>query len=52
MKNNDDQIRALRFTPRWDAIDNKWAIIQVMAWGQTGDKRLPDPILTKIYDTI
>ena len=28
---------------------NKSALVQVIAWCQTGDKPLPDPIITNIY---
>ena len=27
-------------------IDNKWALVQVMAWRQTSDKPLPGPMMT------
>ena len=33
------------------SIDNKWALVQVMAWRQTGDKPLPEPMLTHFADT-
>ena len=26
-------------------IDNKWALVQEMAWRRTGDKPLPEPTL-------
>ena len=32
-------------------IDNKSALVQVMAWCQAGDKPLPEPILTQFIDT-
>ena len=32
-------------------IDNKFAMVQVMAWRWTGDKPLLEPILTKFTDT-
>ena len=31
-------------------IDNKSVFVQVMAWRQTGDKPLPEPILTQFAD--
>ena len=31
-------------------IDNKPALIQVMAWCQTGNKPLPEPMLTQYID--
>ena len=31
-------------------IDNKPALVQVMAWCQTGDKPLPEPMLTQYID--
>ena len=39
----------LKFVPR-GPIDNKPALFQVMAWRQTGDKPLPEPMLTKFTD--
>ena len=36
---------SLKFVPR-GPIDNKPAFVQVMAWRRTGDKPLPEPILT------
>ena len=35
-----------KFVPK-GAIDNKPALVQVMAWRQTGDKPLPEPVLTQ-----
>ena len=32
------------------AIDNKLALVQVVAWRQTGDKPLPEPMLTQFND--
>ena len=29
-------------------IDNKSVLVQVMAWRRTGDKPLPEPMLTRI----
>ena len=31
-------------------IDNKPALVQVMAWRRTGDKPLPEPMLTYFTD--
>ena len=31
-------------------IDNKPALVQVMAWCPTGDKPLPEPMMTQISD--
>ena len=33
-------------------IDNKSALVQVMAWCLTCNKLLPEPMLTKMYDAI
>ena len=35
-----------KFLPR-SPIDNKPALVQVMAWSRTGDKPLPEPMLTQ-----
>ena len=32
-------------------IDNKSALVQVMAWRQTGDKPIPEPMMTHYTDT-
>ena len=40
---------SLRFVPG-SPIDNKAALVQVMAWCQTGDKPLPEPRLTQVTD--
>ena len=32
-------------------IDNKWALVQVMAWRRIGDKPLHEPMLTQFTDT-
>ena len=34
----------LKFVPK-DPIDNKWALVQVMAWRRIDDKPLPEPML-------
>ena len=36
----------LKFHSR-SPIDNKPALVQVMAWRRTGDKSLPEPMLTQ-----
>ena len=41
---------SLKFVPT-GPIDYKPALVQVMAWLQTGDKPLPEPILTQFTDT-
>ena len=33
---------SLKFVPK-GPNDNKWALVQVMAWRQIGNKPLPDP---------
>ena len=40
---------ALRFVPK-GPIDNKSALVQVMAWHPTGDKQLLEPMLTQFTD--
>ena len=40
---------SLKFVPR-SLIDNKPALAQVMAWRRTGDKPLPEPMLTQSTD--
>ena len=40
---------SLRFVPK-SPIDNKPALVQVMAWRQTGHKLLPEPMLTQFTD--
>ena len=50
--NENDKILipiSLKFVPR-SPIDNKPALVQVMAWRQTGDKPLPEPMLTLFTD--
>ena len=41
---------SLKFVPR-SPIDNKPALVQVMAWCQTGSKPLPELMLTQATDT-
>ena len=38
---------SLKFVPR---IDDKPALVQVIAWRRTGDKPLPEPMLTQFTD--
>ena len=38
-----------KFLPK-DPTDNKKGSIQVMAWHRTGDKPLPEPMLTQLSD--
>ena len=38
------------FPPK-SPIDNKAALDRVMVWRQTGDKPLPEPMLTPFTDT-
>ena len=40
---------SLKFVPK-GPIDNKSALIQVMAWRRTGDKPLPEPMLNQFTD--
>ena len=40
---------SLKFVPK-DPIDNKSALVQEMACGQTGDKPLPEPMLDQFTD--
>ena len=42
---------SLKFVPR-DPFDNKSAMVQVMAWRRTGDKPLPEPMLTQFTEHI
>ena len=45
-ENDRIQIRiSLKFASR-SQIDDKPALVQVMAWQRTGDKPLPEPLLT------
>ena len=50
--NENDQIPiqiSLKLIPRIP-IDNKSALVQVMAWHRTGDKPLPEPMMTQFTD--
>ena len=42
---------SMRFVPH-GVIDNKSALIQVMAWHLPGDKPLPEPMVTEMFDLI
>ena len=47
--NENDKIPiqiSLKLVPR-SPIDNKPALVQVMAWHLTGDKPLPEPMMTQ-----
>ena len=51
--NENDRIRiqiSMKYVPR-SPIDNKTALVQVMAWRRTGDKPLPWPMMTQFIDT-
>ena len=37
---------SLKFVPK-DLINNNSALVQVMAWHRTGDKPLPEPMVTQ-----
>ena len=39
-----------KYVPR-SPIDNKPALVQVMAWHWTGDKPLPETMMTQFIDT-
>ena len=41
---------SLKFVPK-GPIDNKSALVQVMAWCQTGNKPLPGPLLAQFTST-
>ena len=50
--NENDRIPiqiSLKFVPR-SLIDNKSALVQVMAWRQRGGKPLPEPMLAQFTD--
>ena len=40
---------SLTFVPR-SPIDNKAALVQVMAWRRIGDKSLPEPMMAEFTD--
>ena len=39
----------LNFVPK-GPTDNKWSLVQVMAWRQTGDMPLPEPMMTQFSE--
>ena len=39
----------LNFVPK-GPINNKWSLVQVMAWPRSGDKPLPEPMVTLFKD--
>ena len=41
---------SLNFVPE-GPIDNKSSLVQIMAWHRTGDKPLPEPMMTQFNDT-
>ena len=50
--NENDRILtqiSLKYVPR-SPIDNKSSLVQVMAWRRTGDKPLPEPMMTQFND--
>ena len=50
--NENDRIPiwiSLKYVPR-SLIDNKGALVQVMAWRRTGDKQIPEPMLAQFTD--
>ena len=50
--NENDKIPiqiSLKFVPR-SPVDNKSTLVQVMAWHRTGDKPLPELMLTQFAD--
>ena len=50
--NENDRILlqiSLKFVPR-SPTDNKWALVQVMAWRPIGDKPLPEPMIAQLTD--
>ena len=50
--NENDKIQiqiSLKFVPR-SLIDNKPALLQVMAWRRIGDKPSSEPMLTRFTD--
>ena len=50
---NENDIITIRISLRFVAkipIDNKPALVQIMAWRRAGDKPLPEPMLTPFTD--
>ena len=51
--NENDEI-VIQISPkfvRMSQIDNRPALVQVMAWCRTGDKPLPEPMMTQFIET-
>ena len=51
--NENDRIQiqiSLKLVPK-SPIDNKPALVQAMAWHRTGDKPLPEPMMTQFTDS-
>ena len=46
---NDKFPISLKFVPR-SPIDNNPVLVQVTAWCRTGDKPLPEPMVTRFTD--
>ena len=40
---------SLKFVPK-GPIDNKSTLVQLMVWRRTGDKALPNPVMTQFND--
>ena len=52
LNENDDRTPiqiSLKYVPR-SPIDNKPAMVQVMAWRRTGGKPLPEPMMVQFID--
>ena len=49
-ENDRIQIRISQKLVLKSPIDNKPALVQVIAWCQTGDKPFPEPLMTKFTD--
>ena len=49
-KSSSSILISLKFVPE-SSIKNKSALVQVMAWHLTGDKPLPEPLLTSFTNT-
>ena len=50
--NENDRIPihiSLKFVSK-GPINNKTVLVQVMAWHRTGDKPLPEPMMTRVTD--
>ena len=41
---------SLEFVP--EGLIDMSALVQIMSWGQTGDRPLPEPMMTKFYDVM